>query len=208
MNLLQRFQEFIHEQNLFQGKDKLLLAVSGGVDSVVLCELCKQSGFDFIIAHCNFQLRGEESERDELFVRDLATKYEVKVEVEKFDTEQFAKQNKIGIQEAARELRYRWFQELIGNWQKATGNGAPRNEDRKLPEAHWIVTGHHADDNVETVLMNFCRGTGLKGLGGIPVASGLIRRPLLIFWKDELAQFAKQQELSYVEDSSNQSSKY
>src|SRR5438477_10988634 len=103
MSLLQRFKDFIRQQDLFHQKDKLLLAVSGGVDSVVLCELCKQSGFDFAIAHCNFQLRGGESVRDEQFVKSLGLKYNVEVRVKKFDTEQYALKNRIGIQEAARE---------------------------------------------------------------------------------------------------------
>src|SRR5438105_12734744 len=106
MNLFQRFIDFIKTQNLFQPKDKLLLAVSGGVDSVVLCELCKQAGFDFSIAHCNFKLRGEESERDENFVRNLAKKYGVEIFVNGFETEKYAKEKKLGIQEAARMLRY------------------------------------------------------------------------------------------------------
>ena len=109
LNLLQRYEEFIKRENLFSPKDKLLLAVSGGVDSVVLCELCKQAGYDFTIVHCNFQLRGEESVRDEEFVRKLGEKYEVEVRVKKFDTQKFAEENKLSIQEAARDLRYKWF---------------------------------------------------------------------------------------------------
>src|SRR6185369_17674137 len=113
MTLLEKYIAYIKKQHLFQPKDKLLLAVSGGVDSVVLCELCKQAGYDFIIAHCNFQLRGEESERDEKFVKGLAEKYKVEIKVKKFDTEKFAEENKMSIQEAARILRYEWFNELI-----------------------------------------------------------------------------------------------
>src|SRR5689334_16525318 len=105
MNLLERFGNFIHHHHLFQSKDKLLIAVSGGMDSVVLCELCKKSGFDFIIAHCNFQLRGEESNRDEQFVRELGKKYDAEVLVRRFSTEEYAKQKKVSIQVAARELR-------------------------------------------------------------------------------------------------------
>src|SRR5258706_15894794 len=115
MNLLQGFKENIKQQNLFSSKDKLLFAVSGGVDSVVLCELCKQAGYDFMIAHCNFQLRGEESERDEQFVRKLGMKYSVEVLVKKFETEKYAAEKKISIQEAARELRYTWFAELVNS---------------------------------------------------------------------------------------------
>jgi tRNA(Ile)-lysidine synthase len=210
MNLLQRFCEFIHQQNLFSAKDKLLLAVSGGVDSVVLCELCKQAGYDFIILHCNFQLRGEESERDEQFVRSLGEKYKVEVEVKKFDTKKYAAENKIGIQEAARNLRYDWFMEVVGSRQLPVGNNQSNSQltTSLLPHIPHLLTAHHADDNIETVLMNFCRGTGLNGLEGIPVSSNYIRRPLLEFWKEELIEFAKENKLDFVEDSSNMSSKY
>src|SRR6186997_359023 len=103
------FIDFIKTENLFHAKDRLLLAVSGGVDSVVLCELCKHAGYDFAIAHCNFQLRGDESEEDEKFVTDLAKKYNVEFFVKKFDTEKYAEESKVSIQVAARELRYKWF---------------------------------------------------------------------------------------------------
>src|SRR6185295_16400119 len=121
MDLLANFINNIKQNDLFRSKDSLLLAVSGGVDSVVLCELCKQAGYNFAIAHCNFQLRENESERDEDFVKSLAEKYTVKVFVKKFDTEKYALKNRIGIQEAARKLRYDWFNE-IANGQWAIGN--------------------------------------------------------------------------------------
>ncbi len=194
MNLLARFNEFIKKENLFSPKDKLLLAVSGGVDSVVLCELCKQSDYNFIIAHCNFHLRGEESERDEQFVKQLGEKYGVEVLIKKFDTENYAGENKLSIQEAARVLRYEWFEELI-------------NKSINPLTTH-LLTAHHADDNAETLLMNFCRGTGLHGLTGIPVSYGHIKRPLLSFTKNEILQFAKENMLESIEDSSNLSSKY
>ena len=111
-SLLKQFKDYIKKENLFQAKDRLLLAVSGGVDSVVLCELCKQAGYDFVIAHCNFQLRGQESERDERFVRSLGEKYSVEVFVKRFDTKQYVEDSKKGVQEAARDLRYNWFEEL------------------------------------------------------------------------------------------------
>jgi tRNA(Ile)-lysidine synthase len=208
MNLLQRFQDFIQQQNLFHPKDKLLLAVSGGVDSVVLCELCEQSGYNFIILHCNFQLRGEESERDEEFVRNLGKKYGRKVLVKKFDTEKYASENKKGIQEAARDLRYDWFYSLVSSSEREVQSQKTGTPDSRLPTHNWLLTAHHADDNIETVLMNFCRGTGLNGLEGMPVAAVYIRRPLLGFWKEELIEFAKQNNLQFAEDSSNQSSKY
>lgn len=217
MDLVQRYNEFIKNQNLFSLKDKLLLAVSGGVDSVVLCELCKQAGYNFSIAHCNFQLRGEESERDKLFVKNLANKYGVEFFVKDFDTEKYAEENKLSIQEAARNLRYDWFHEIV-NSQLSTGHGQMQNPIHHLPTGqtdspfaiHYVLTAHHADDSIETLLMNFCRGTGLYGLSGIPVSSpyAKVRRPLLSFWKEELIEFAKQNKLDYVEDSSNKSSKY
>jgi tRNA(Ile)-lysidine synthase len=217
LNLLQRYREFIKKQNLFSPKDKLLLAVSGGIDSVVLSELCKQAGYNFTIVHCNFQLRGEESNRDEEFVRNLGEKYKTEVKVKKFDTEKFAEENKISIQEAARDLRYKWFFDLWQN--EAFGNNINAIEKDSVPGWHTsasrslVLTAHHADDNIETILMNFFRGTGLHGLTGIPISGpsavlAYIKRPLLPFSKKELIEFANENKLEFVEDSSNLSSKY
>jgi tRNA(Ile)-lysidine synthase len=214
MDFLKQFQQNIKQQNLFQAKDKLLLAVSGGVDSVVLCELCKQAGYDFIIAHCNFQLRGEESERDEAFVKQLGQKYEVEVLVKKFETQKYATEDKLSIQVAARELRYNWFAELTGNMQLAIGNrqnakGIETTEsDCPLPIANFLLTAHHANDNIETLLMNFFKGTGINGLHGILPKQGNIIRPLLFAKKEELSEYAKANNLNFVEDSSNASDKY
>jgi tRNA(Ile)-lysidine synthase len=133
MALPGRFQEFIQQQNLFQPKDRLLLAVSGGVDSVVLCELCKQSGYNFTIAHCNFKLRDKESERDKEFVMALGDKYKVEVLVKDFDTEKYAQENKKGIQEAARDLRYEWFFSLVGNRQYAISKEKQQTESANCP---------------------------------------------------------------------------
>jgi len=191
MDLLKRFQEYVRSFSLTGQRDHLLIAVSGGIDSVVLCELIFRSGYTFSIAHCNFQLRGKESERDEEFVQSLSKKYSVQFIVKKFDTENYAKEKKVSIQVAARELRYAWFHELIQQGQ----------ED-------LIVTAHHLDDNIETVLMNFFKGTGLAGLRGMRPKSGKIIRPLLFARKEELLQFAKQENLQWVEDSSNASDKY
>jgi len=219
MNVLQRFKEFIGQQNLFHQRDKLILAVSGGVDSVVLCELCKQAGYNFIIAHCNFQLRGKESERDKEFVKALGEKYKVEVLVKDFDTEKYAQENKKGIQEAARDLRYEWFAEIVNrdpdSHRESVVSRQTSNVKRQKESSFHVsrltshvLTAHHADDNVETVMMNFFRGTGLHGLVGIPVIHQYIRRPLLPFWKEELIRFAKENKLEFVEDSSNQSLKY
>lgn len=208
--LLQRFTDYISTNNLIQPGDRLLLAVSGGVDSVVLCELCQQAGFNFMIAHCNFQLRGEESNRDEAFVTGLGNKYGVKVLVKKFDTATYAQKAGLGIQEAARNLRYNWFIEICKEAKTQTKspglNQLKANTTRVL-----IVTAHHANDSIETLLMNFFKGTGIKGLHGIrPVQLDrpFIIHPLLFATKNELQAFAKEQELLYVEDSSNKSLKY
>jgi tRNA(Ile)-lysidine synthase len=217
LNLLQRYQEFIKREGLFSPKDKLLLAVSGGIDSVVLCELCKQAGYDFTIVHCNFQLRGEESVRDEEFVKKLGEKYRVDVKIKKFDTQKFAEENSLSIQEAARDLRYKWFFDLRQN--ETFGNNINPIEKDTIPGWHtpstrsFVLTAHHADDNIETLLMNFFRGTGLHGLTGIPISGpsavlAYIKRPLLSFSKKELIEFANENKLEYVEDSSNFSTKY
>ena len=193
MELLQQFKKYIQQQNLFQHKDKLLLAVSGGVDSVVLCELCKQAGLNFTIAHCNFNLRREESKRDERFVKSLGEKYSVEVLAQQFDTSAYADANGLSIQEAARKLRYDWFAQL----QKEKGFA-------------YTVLAHHADDNVETLLMNFFRGTGLQGLTAIPEVdkNNHLLRPLLQVRRKEIDAFARENHLQWVEDSSNTSTKY
>lgn len=210
MSLLHRFQQYIQQHHLFQPKDQLLLAVSGGVDSVVLVDLCAKAGYNFSIAHCNFQLRGEESEGDELFVRSLGQKYNVEVLVKKFETAAYATEQKLSIQEAARVLRYEWFEEIVNGQRSMVNseNSAAALATHHLPLTTHLLTAHHADDNNETLLMNFFRGTGLHGLTGIPVAYGDIKRPLLSFTKEELLQYAAENNLQYREDSSNQSSKY
>ncbi len=192
MNLAEQFLAFIAKENLFSPKDKLLLAVSGGLDSVALCELCHQSGFDFTIAHGNFQLRGAESERDEAFVCSLGKKYGKEVVVKRFDTDEYAAANKLSIQAAARELRYAWFHEQIGRW----------------PGSGYILTAHHLDDNIETLLMHFFRGTGIAGLRGMLPKQGKILRPLLFAEKEALKAFAEAHRLQWVEDSSNEQDKY
>lgn len=191
-NISEKFVRFFKNRNLLQGK--FLAAVSGGIDSAVLCELCKQSGIQFSIAHCNFQLRGEESERDEKFVRNLGEKYNVEAFVKRFDTNAFVEEKKISIQEAARELRYDWFVHL--------------KKEKRFP---FTLLAHHADDNIETLLMNFFRGTGLHGLTAMPeenIDEKYFLRPLLEVRRKEIVEFAKQNNLQWVEDSSNASSKY
>ena len=189
--MLQDFKKFISALNLPHAK--FGVAISGGIDSVVLAKLCEQAAIPFFLVHCNFKLRGEESERDEQFVRSLAAKYGVAILVKAFDTEIYAAENKLSIQVTARELRYQWFAELHA-------------EDKN----RYILLAHHANDNIETLLMNFFRGTGLEGLTGMPemVIGGYCLRPLLHTTRREIENFAAECELEWVEDSSNQSSKY
>ena len=204
MSLPTRFIQYIKDQNLFQTSDSLILAVSGGVDSVVMAELCHQAGYSFSIAHCNFHLRDAESDWDEEFVRNLADKYSVPLYVKSFDTIDFAARKKISIQVAARELRYTWFRELA-NQLRSSGE-VRQNRQSSVPVK--ILTAHHANDNIETLLMNFFKGTGIKGLQGISPKKGNLIRPLLFATKEEIVQFAKGYSLSFVEDSSNLLDKY
>ncbi|WP_445719417.1 tRNA lysidine(34) synthetase TilS [Flavobacterium sp.] len=189
--MLTKFQHHI-EQNFSQLKDKkLLLAVSGGVDSMVLLDLFYKLRFDICVVHCNFQLRGKESDGDELFVQVKSKKLKVKSYFIRFDTEKYSKENKLSIQIAARKLRYNWFQELLSENQ-----------------LDYLVTAHHLDDNVETFLINFTRGTGLEGLTGIPTQNGNIIRPLLPFSREEIENYALENKIQWREDSSNASDKY
>jgi len=188
MTLIERYKANLQKENLFQPGDRLLLAVSGGLDSVVLCELCRQCGYDFEIAHCNFHLRGNESDRDMAFVGKLGAHYGVKTFIKHFDTAAVAAEQKTSIEETARNLRYQWFHKLL---------------DDTKNHLRFILTAHHADDNIETVLMNFFRGTGINGLKGIQPKQGKLVRPLLFARRADLEIFAKENQLDHVTDSSN-----
>ncbi len=195
---------------------KLLLAVSGGIDSIVLTDLIYKCGFNFTIAHCNFQLRGEESERDEMFVRSLKEKYSKEVLVKKFDTEKYAAEKKMSIQEAARNLRYAWFKEIVNDQclPVAHTGATPKKEAPGVHHPslciHLIATAHHANDNIETLLFHFFRGTGIRGLAAIPEfdKERKIIRPLLFAKRSEIELYAKENGLNWVEDSSNATDKY
>lgn len=186
MDLLQQFRKYIESEQLFRQQDQLLLAVSGGVDSAVLCALCAAAGFGFAIAHCNFQLRGEESDRDEAFVKGLSEKYGADIFIKKFDTLAVSKQNRTSVEETARDLRYAWFSELM------TEQGYQR-----------LLTAHHADDNRETVLMNFFRGTGIKGMRGILPKQKNIVRPLLFADRTDIEEYAASNKIAFVTDRTN-----
>lgn len=200
--MLEQFIKNIEKSGLNKG-NRILIAVSGGVDSVVLTRLAVQYFSDVRIAHCNFQLRGEESKRDEQFVRNLAEELNVPFYFISFETSAFAEERKITIQEAARLLRYQWFHEIL--------------EGKHFPEqglihstAHpqFLFTAHHADDQIETFFIHLNRGSGLRGLKGILPKNGKLIRPLLNISKHEIVQAAHENGWNYVEDSSNESDKY
>lgn len=187
----ERFLKYVESKYLFRKSDKILIAVSGGLDSVVLLDLLFKTGFNISIAHCNFQLRGNESDLDEEFVRELSVKYKLKFFVRICDAKEFAKTNKLSIQESARELRYEWFEQIV-----------LENEFDK------IAVAHHFDDNLETFFINFSRGSGLSGLKGIPVKNENIARPLMFASRKEIEKYANENKLEFREDSSNSSDKY
>ena len=168
-----------------------VLAISGGVDSMVLANLFLINNLKFSIAHCNFQLRGKESDDDELFINKWCSEKDIKLYNKKFTTEDYCKNNKLTIQMGARELRYEWFRELIDN------------------EKHdFIVTAHHIDDQLETFIINSIRGTGIDGLVGIPDKINKIVRPLLMISKDQIIEYSKVNKINYREDSSNDKEDY
>jgi len=172
-------------------QNKFLLACSGGLDSVILVHLCVQSELDFSMAHCNFNLRGEESDKDEQFVRQLAKNLNKTLWVEHFDTKDYVNTHKVSVQMAARDLRYNWFNDLLSEHGLRT-----------------LVTAHHADDNLETFLINLSRGTGIKGLSGIPAKTEIISRPLLPYSRAQLSAYAEQEKIQWREDQSNAETKY
>ncbi len=190
--MLEAFENHIKTNLRFLIDSRCIVAVSGGIDSVVLAYLCRSLKMDFALAHCNFNLRGEESDLDEEFILELALEeLEVEVFIQSFDTQAYADDNKRSIQMAARELRYNWFADLAEQLQ-----------------FDYILTAHHADDNLETFLINFIRGTGLNGLTGIPMINENIVRPLLPFSRQDIEDYSKEKNLIWREDSSNFTRKY
>lgn len=183
--------EYIWENKLISSNQKTLLAVSGGIDSVVLCHLFKQTNLPFGIAHCNFKLRENASDDDEFFVKKLANELGVPFFSTAFETTQIAKKRQQSIQVAARDLRYEWLEKI-----------------RKKHGFATIATAHHLNDSVETVLYNFTKGCGIRGLHGILPKVGHIIRPLLFATKEEIEKFAKNENLSWREDASNATDKY
>ena len=183
-------QLFLAEINPYK-ECNFVLAISGGVDSMVLANLFLINNLNFSISHCNFQLRGKESDDDELFINKWCSEKDIKLYNKKFSTEDYCKNNKLTIQMGARELRYKWFRELIDK------------------EKHdFIVTAHHIDDQLETFIINSIRGTGIDGLVGIPDKINKIVRPLLMSSKDQIIEYSKVNKINYREDSSNDKEDY
>lgn len=189
--MLLDFQKHIDTYFSFLKNKKILVAVSGGVDSVVLTHLLNKLNFNIALAHCNFRLRGKASDLEEAFVQDLTNKLQLSFFVTSFKTKDYAVKNNLSIQMAARDLRYAWFNEII-----------------KTHAFDYLLTAHHADDNLETFLINLSRGTGLDGLTGIPAVNNQTIRPLLPFTKKEIETYANNNNLSWREDLSNTETKY
>jgi tRNA(Ile)-lysidine synthase len=191
MDLQAGFKEHVSFQKLFTPTDRILVAVSGGVDSMVLVDLLNTSGFSFALAHVNYQLRGRESDLDELLVQERARHLKVPVYVKRCETKLYAQSKGISMQMAARELRYQWFEELriSQNFQK-------------------IATAHHLNDVLETVLLNLTKGTGIAGLHGILPHRGLLVRPMIFATKEDILRYARRHQLSWRQDRSNDSDYY
>ena len=189
--MLSKFEKHVASYFPFLKGKKLLLAVSGGIDSMVLMRLCIEMKMDISVAHCNFTLRGDESDADEDFVKSQTDKLQIPIFIKKFDTKKIAEKDKSSIQVVARNLRYEWFNTLLIN-----------------NDYDYILTAHHLDDSLETFLINFTRGSGLNGLTGIPQQNVSIVRPLLPFSRTEIEIFAKENKVQWREDSSNASDKY
>lgn len=181
-----KVEKYINEKELFDFNDKLIVALSGGADSVALLRILLSLGYNCVAAHCNFHLRGQESDRDEAFVRKLCTELSVPLEVVHFQTVVYATENGLSIEMAARELRYGWFEDI-----------------RKKYGASYIAVAHHKDDSVETFLLNLSRGTGINGLKGIKPKNGFVVRPLLNVGRGEILEYLQYLRQDYVTDSTN-----
>ena len=201
--MLKEFKNFVEKNNLIEKGDKILLALSGGIDSMVLAKLLilysqrtsstvnSQSQCHLSFAHCNFHLRGDDSNRDEKFVTEFAKENKIPIYIQHFDTESYAKENSLSIEMAARELRYSWFEELkdINNFTK-------------------VALAHHGDDQIETFLINMLRGSGIKGLKGMKPQNDFYIRPLLFSNRSQIEAFAKENNIQWVEDYTNNETIY
>ena len=191
MDFTGQLNRFIESHGLFTRECKLLVAVSGGIDSIVLTHCLYQTGYNISIVHCNFQLRGEESTGDELFVEQYAKALSLPFFVTRFETEKLVTAGEGSVQMVARDLRYKWFETI-----------------RKENKLDFIITAHHQNDLMETVLLNLVRGTGLAGFHGIQPRNGFVIRPLLFASRVDIESYAKEHNLEWREDSSNKNDKY
>ena len=189
--MIDQFQAYIYRYNLLAESDKVILALSGGIDSMVLADLLLKAKVEFVAAHCNFHLRGEESDGDEKFVRDYAERNGIQCFVKHFETEKYAAEQSISIEMAARDLRYAWFEEL-----------------RQQLGYDKIAVAHHADDQAETFFINLLRGAGLNGLKGMKPQNGVIIRPLLWASREQIRKYAVENQILWREDHTNAESVY
>ena len=189
--MIDQFQAYINRYNLLAESDKVILALSGGIDSMVLADLLLKAKVEFVAAHCNFHLRGEESDGDEKFVRDYAERNGIQCFVKHFETEKYAAEQGVSIEMAARDLRYAWFEEL-----------------RQQLGYDKIAVAHHADDQAETFFINLFRGAGLNGLKGMKPQNGMIIRPLLWASREQIRKYAVENQILWREDHTNAESVY
>ncbi|MZP54116.1 MAG: tRNA lysidine(34) synthetase TilS, partial [Bacteroidales bacterium] len=189
--MLDEFLKNIEDKGLAGRNDRILLAVSGGIDSMVMADLFLKSGYKVGIIHCNFCLRGSESDKDEDLVEKLASVNNIPFWSKKFNTSAYAKKNGISIQMAARELRYKWFEEI-----------------RRKNGYDYIAIAHNLNDSIETFLINLTRGTGIAGLTGIRPSYKKIIRPLLFAERNTIERYCSEQKITYREDRSNSETKY
>lgn len=189
--MIEKVKKFISSNNLFSKDNNLLLAISGGADSVCLFFVLKALGYNFQLAHCNFNLRGKESDKDQSFVKLLASRYGVIAHFKSFETKKYADSEKISIQMAARQLRYKWFEELLKDY-----------------DCDYVITAHNKDDNVETFFINLIRGTGINGLCGIRIKNKHVVRPLLDINRKEIEEYLEKNNVPFRFDKSNLDIKY
>lgn len=189
--MLEKTKLFVEKYQLFNKGQKILLATSGGVDSMVLTHVLSKLGYTIVLAHCNFQLRDKDSEADQKFLKAFAKKNQLKIYTKKFKTTEISKKKKQSIQEVARDLRYNWLESI-----------------RVKYTCDFIATAHHLDDNIETLVFKLAKGTGIKGLRGILLKNGKIVRPLLEISKAEIFEYAQKHAIPFREDSSNKTLKY
>lgn len=191
MNLLKKFKQYIQKENLFEPRHRLLVAISGGSDSMALLHLLLQCGYDIEVAHVNFNLRGSQSDADQELVKKICLQYNIPFHTTKFNTSEYIQTSGLGLQEAARNLRYTWFKELLTS-----------------SHLDYVLTAHHANDVAETIIFNLTRGAGINGLSGIKNNIDNIRRPLLFAGKDQILQYIDQHEILFREDLSNHKDVY